>query len=87
MRIKDGIASLSDLVRSSLRLRPDPILTGEMRGALRLGQDLTMIGRRQGHTQVQATACCAHLKTDPGRSAADAVSGPWHKHWQTGHRA
>ncbi|RAI02609.1 integrase [Acuticoccus sediminis] len=42
--------------------------------ALQLGQDLTMIGKLLGHTQVQTTARYAHLKTDPIRTAADAVS-------------
>jgi len=33
LRTRDGVASLSDLVRSSLRLRPDRIPIGEIRGA------------------------------------------------------
>src|SRR3546814_10726244 len=33
MRTKDGVASLSDLVRSSLTLRPDRIPHGRVRGA------------------------------------------------------
>lgn len=32
MRTKDGVATLSDLARHSLRLRPDPIPIGEVRG-------------------------------------------------------
>jgi type IV secretion system protein VirB11 len=33
LRTKDGVATLTDLVRSSLRLRPDRIPIGEVRGA------------------------------------------------------
>ena len=42
--------------------------------ALQLGQDLTMIGKLLGHTQVQTTARYAHLKTAPIRTAANTVS-------------
>lgn len=42
--------------------------------ALQLGEDLPMIGRLLGHTQVQTTARYAHLKTDPIRAAADKVA-------------
>ena len=33
MRTKDGVATMTELVRSSLRLRPDRIPIGEVRGA------------------------------------------------------
>src|SRR5215217_653197 len=42
--------------------------------ALQLGEDLTMIGRLLGHTQVQTTARYAHLKTDSIRVAANKVA-------------
>jgi integrase len=42
--------------------------------ALQLGEDLPMIGKLLGHTQVQTKARYAHLKTDPIRAAADKVS-------------
>lgn len=42
--------------------------------ALQLGENLTMIGRLLGHTQVQTTARYAHLKTGPMRAAADKVA-------------
>ncbi|QCO06007.1 site-specific integrase [Azospirillum argentinense] len=42
--------------------------------ALQLGEDLPMIGRLLGHTQVQTTARYAHLKTDPIKAAADKVA-------------
>lgn len=42
--------------------------------ALELGEDLPMIGKLLGHTQVQTTARYAHLKTSPIRAAADKVS-------------
>jgi len=43
--------------------------------ALQLGEDLPMISKLLGHTQVQTTARYAHLKTDSIRAAADKVSG------------
>ena len=42
--------------------------------ALQLGEDLPMIGKLLGHTQVQTTARYAHLKTAPIRVAANKVS-------------
>lgn len=42
--------------------------------ALQLGEDLPMIGKLLGHTQIQTTARYAHLKTDPIKLAADKVA-------------
>lgn len=42
--------------------------------ALELGEDLPMIGKLLGYTQVQTTARYAHLKTTPIRAAVDKVS-------------
>jgi len=42
--------------------------------AVASGQRLPMIGKLLGHTQVQTTACYAHLAAEPVRMAADAVT-------------
>jgi len=75
---------LSDMQKPWRRLRKraglDDLRIHDLRhsfasDALQLGQDLTMIGKLLGHTQVQTTARYAHLKTDPVRAAANSVSG------------
>lgn len=74
---------LTDMQRPWRRLRKRAGLDGlrihDLRhsfasDALQLGEDLPMIGRLLGHTQVQTTARYAHLKTDPIRAAANKVS-------------
>ncbi|MCU4161632.1 tyrosine-type recombinase/integrase [Acidiphilium sp. AL] len=74
---------LTDMQRPWRRLRKraglDDVRIHDLRhsfasDALQLGEDLTMIGRLLGHTQVQTTARYAHLKTGPVRAAADKVA-------------
>ena len=43
--------------------------------AVASGQELPMIGKLLGHTQVQTTARYVHLAADPVKNAADLVSG------------
>lgn len=74
---------LTDVQRPWRRLRKQAGLDGlrihDLRhsfasDALQLGEDLPMIGRLLGHTQIQTTARYAHLKTAPIKAAADKVS-------------
>ena len=74
---------LTDMQRPWRRLREraglDDVRIHDLRhsfasDALELGEDLPMIGKLLGHTQVQTTARYAHLKTTPIRAAADKVS-------------
>jgi P-type conjugative transfer ATPase TrbB len=62
LRTKPGVASLADLVRSTLRLRPDRIIVGEVRG----GEALDMLkawntGHPGGLTTVHANSAPAAL--------------------------
>jgi type IV secretion system protein VirB11 len=62
LRTKPGVASLADLVRSTLRLRPDRIIVGEVRG----GEALDMLkawntGHPGGLTTVHANSAAAAL--------------------------
>ena len=62
LRTKPGVASLADLVRSTLRLRPDRIIVGEVRGA----EALDMLkawntGHPGGITTVHANSAPAAL--------------------------
>ena len=66
MRTKDGVASLSDLVRSSLRLRPDRIPIG--RGARRRG------ARPPERPGAPATPAASARSTPAPRSARSAAS-------------
>jgi integrase len=74
---------LTDMQRPWRRLRKraglDDLRIHDLRhsfasDALQLGEDLPMIGKLLGHTQVQTTARYAHLKTDPIKAAADKVA-------------
>lgn len=44
-------------------------------GGLLVGEGLPMIGKLLGHTQIQTTACYAHLADDPIKAAATRISG------------
>jgi type IV secretion system protein TrbB len=62
LRTKPGVASLADLVRSTLRLRPDRIIVGEVRG----GEALDMLkawntGHPGGIATVHANSAAAAL--------------------------
>ena len=62
LRTKPGVAALADLVRSTLRLRPDRIIVGEVRG----GEALDMLkawntGHPGGLTTVHANSAAAAL--------------------------
>jgi integrase len=74
---------LTDMQRPWRRLRKraglDDLRIHDLRhsfasDALQLGEDLPMIGKLLGHTQIQTTARYAHLKTDPIKAAADKVA-------------
>ena len=71
LRTKDGAASLSDLVRSALRLRPDRIPIGEVRGAEAL--DL-LKAWGTGHPGGVGTLHAGSAI----RAAALACGGDWH---------
>lgn len=64
MRTKDGVATLSDLVRSSLRLRPDRIPIGEVRGPKR------SICSRLGEPTILAALARSMPEPRSARSAA-----------------
>ena len=44
-------------------------------GGIAAGENLPMIGKLLGHTQVQTTARYAHLASDPVKRAADKIAG------------
>src|SRR6202051_2346565 len=80
LRTKDGVASLSDLVRSSLRLRPDRIPVGEVRGAETLDLIAVLAGRGAQRHLVEL-AMVQGLGSDGDYAVASAVdltsTGVW----------
>ena len=74
LRTKPGIASLADLVRSTLRLRPDRIIVGEVRG----GEALDMLkawntGHPGGLTTLHANSAPAAPLTRLEQLVQEAV--------------
>ena len=79
---KEG-SHLSDLQHPWRRIRKlaklDDVRLHDLRhsfasGGLAVGEDLPMIGKLLGHSQVQTTARYAHLANDPVKAAADRIT-------------
>ena len=70
LRTKPGVVTIADLVRSTLRLRPDRIIVGEVRG----GEALDMLKAwNTGHPGGIATVHAECVVTVPRRLIAEAI--------------